>query len=124
MLAIVGSRHFDDKEYLYEIMEEIKSHGALDGVTGFVSGGARGADTFGLEWATKNGLDTHVLKPDWQKYGKGAGVIRNTDIVKMANLIVAFPKADPSESRGTYDTIIKAHQMNKPVLIFDGWDEQ
>lgn len=123
MLAIVGSRDFNDKDYLFHIMHEIKERGALENITGFVSGGCRGADTIGLDWAKEHGLTCHISKPDWAKYGKGAGVIRNTEIVEQADLIVAFPTADPSNSRGTYDTIIKARRLNKPVLIFDCWDD-
>lgn len=91
MLSIVGSRDFKDRNYLNLAMKLLIEQGKLNNITGFVSGGAKGADTIGQEWAKGYGLKIYPpLKPDWNKYGRAAGPIRNSDIVKMADVIVAF----------------------------------
>ena len=123
MLSIVGSRDFKHPIYLGMAMELLIKQGKLEGIVGFVSGGATGADTIGQEWATQHGLVVHPpLIPDWNKYGRGAGPVRNSDIVKMADVVVAFPRLDPARSKGTYDTIRKTTKAGKPLYIFNNWD--
>jgi len=48
------------------------------------------------------------------KYGKEAGKLRNDDIVKESDMIVAFWDM---ESPGTKDTITKAENLCKPIRI-------
>lgn len=70
-----------------------------------VSGGARGADTMGEEWARGRGIYTRILLPDWNTHGRAAGTMRNTDIVNASDKLIAFYK---NGSRGTMDSIRKA----------------
>lgn len=94
-VAIVGSRHFTDKEALDLAM---KKHVAQHGLPVLVvSGGAKGADSLGKAWAKRHGVKTLILKPDWKRLGKGAGLARNPDIVKECNFMIAFP----SKSKGS-----------------------
>ncbi len=126
MLSIVGSRDFKHPIYLGMAMELLIKQGKLEGITGFVSGGAKGADTIGQEWATQHGLTVHPpFLPEWHKDGKymrGAALARNSDIVKMADVVVAFPRLDPARSKGTYDTIRKTTKAGKPLYISNNWD--
>ena len=79
-----------------------------------VSGGARGPDTLGVLWARDNGIEIKEFLPDWDKYGKSAGFIRNTQIVEAADLVIAFWDG---VSRGTKDSIDKAEKMGKRVAV-------
>ncbi len=79
-------------------------------------GGAKGADSLGEEYAKENNIPTKIFIPDWDKYGKSAGMIRNTDIVNESELIVAFWDGISS---GTLDSINKAKKNNKKVLIIN-----
>jgi len=52
----------------------------------------------------------YAIKPiwyaaDWKKYGKAAGPIRNTDIAKTSNVLIATTSID--RTGGTEDTIKK-----------------
>lgn len=96
LVGIVGSRSFNDYELLKRQMDSIQ------GVTGIVSGGADGADTLGAKYADDHGLPLIVYRPDWKKYGKKAGYLRNALIVRDADLVIAFWDG---ESRGTKSTI-------------------
>lgn len=49
-----------------------------------------------------------------KKHGKAAGMIRNTDIVNNSEIVVTFWDG---ESRGTKDSIKKAEQQGKKVLV-------
>ena len=61
-LAIVGSRTFNNIREFLEIMNIIKSK---YNITTIISGGARGADTFGSDWATRNKIQKIIFKAEW-----------------------------------------------------------
>lgn len=106
-VAVIGSRTFNDYEEVKRTLSSIK-------ITEIISGGATGADTLGERYAKENNIPTKIFLPDWAKHGKAAGFLRNTDIVNAAEMVVAFWDG---ESRGTKDSIEKAIQTNKRVLI-------
>jgi hypothetical protein len=95
-IGIIGSREFNDYELVKSVMSDYQN------VEVIVSGGARGADTLGERWASENGVKTLIFKPDWDKYGKSAGFIRNKDIVRNSDLIIAFWDG---QSKGTKSSI-------------------
>jgi hypothetical protein len=107
-VGVVGSREFDDYEQLEHVLNQ------LNNVTCIVSGGAKGADSLGEKYADENGLEKIIHLPDWDTHGKGAGFVRNTAIVRDADLVVAFWDG---KSRGTRDTISKTFNSTVPLLI-------
>lgn len=84
-IGVLGSRSFNDYQLLKRILNEY-----LGKVWVIVSGGAAGADLLGEKWADENKIKTCIYYPDWNKYGKSAGMIRNKDIVDDSDLIIAF----------------------------------
>jgi hypothetical protein len=109
-LAIVGSREFNDYEFLKQALEPIK-----DKVTLVVSGGAKGADSLGERWAKENNIPTQIFYPDWGKFGKSAGFKRNVEIVDNCDAVVAFQIND---SKGTQHTINISKEKGKKVKVF------
>lgn len=59
----------------------------MTGITEIISDGA---DKLDERYSEEKNLDLTVFLPDWKKYGKSAGVIRNKDIVKHSDMVVAF----------------------------------
>jgi hypothetical protein len=110
-LAIVGSRTVSDLQLVYDEADEIH---AVTPVTELISGGAQGADSLGESWAKSRGIPIRHLIPDWKKHGRGAGIMRNTDIVKQADQVIAFWDGT---SRGTQDTMRKAKKASKLVKV-------
>jgi len=108
-VAIVGSRHYQDYEEFEEKLAPFE-----DIITHVVSGGARGTDTMAEKWAHTRGKRLTVHPAKWGKYGKSAGPIRNSEIVRDVQMVIAF--LAPS-SKGTRDTIQKAQDANLPVHI-------
>jgi hypothetical protein len=106
--AIVGSRGFDDYTSMCQVLSALTPQ-----VTMVVSGGAKGADTLAERWAYANSIPCKVLRPDWSK-GRGAGHIRNSDIVRMSERVVAFWDG---VSPGTKSTIDMARRSNKEVIF-------
>ena len=111
-VAIVGSRDLRGKtEYWYEkICASVPAN-----CTEIVSGGAEGIDALARRYAKEHGLLIKEFLPEYDRYGKPAAFIRNTQIVEYAHIVLAFWDG---RSKGTADTIIKCYQMNKPVEIF------
>ena len=106
-VGVIGSRVFNN----YELV--VKTLSNFD-ITLIISGGAIGADTLGEKYANEHNIPILIFKPDWEMYGKSAGMIRNTDIVDNSDVIVAFWDGT---SKGTLDSIKKAEKRGKKVLV-------
>lgn len=109
-IAIIGSRDFKNKNLLNTTMQELKEK---CNITTIISGGAKGADTMGVQWANKNDIETKVFYPDFKKH-KRAYHYRNRQIVKESDMIVAFWNGS---STGTKYTINFAKTLEKEVLV-------
>lgn len=72
-----------------------------------VSGGARGVDRLGEEWADKHGVSVRQFIPEWDKRGKSAGFLRNEAMAEYADALVAVWDG---ESRGTKQMIETARR--------------
>lgn len=110
-LAVVGSRSFSDYDLLKEKLDKIHSRKTVRLV---VSGGAAGADRLAEKWAGENGIEVKVFFPDWQKYGKRAGFLRNEQIIESADVVIAFWDG---HSRGTQHSINLAKNRDIPVHV-------
>lgn len=106
-IAVVGSRGFDDYARLVSVLQP-----HLPAV--LVSGGAQGADALAERLARERGLTIDVIPADWQRYGRGAGPIRNKQIVESADLVIAFWDG---KSRGTRSALSHADKMGIPVEV-------
>lgn len=107
-VAIVGSREYPDEA---EVRQYVA---ALPVETVIVSGAAHGVDSWAADEARKRGMIVHEYPADWKTHGKKAGFLRNVDIVRAANRIVAFWDGG---SRGTKLTIEIAEREGKPCEV-------
>lgn len=87
-----------------------------------VSGGATGADWWAEKFATAMRIGRSIHIPDWRKYGTSAGPRRNSLIVDESEVLFAF-FTDKTKSRGTLDSITKAHKKGIPVYEYDAKTE-
>jgi hypothetical protein len=105
--AVIGSRGFEDYEQMKAILKD-------KGLTGIVSGGAKGADTLAERYAKESGLPVETIKPEWTKYGRAAGMVRNKEIVSKADIVFAFWDGT---SKGTKSSIDFAKKTGKKIEI-------
>ncbi len=111
-IAIVGGRDFNDYTLLKEsILAYIDAHEKPENI---VSGGAKGADTLAAQFATEMGIPLLIFKPDYQRYGRGATLVRNTQIIENAEVVFAFWNG---QSKGTKDSIKKAEKLEKELYV-------
>lgn len=78
-----------------------------------IHGGCRGADNIAGFIAKKMGLKVEVYKADWSTYGKGAGPIRNQQMLDEGkpDIVYAF-HPDIENSLGTKDMIRRVAEKN------------
>jgi hypothetical protein len=85
-----------------------------DGTTEIVSGGAKGADAIAREYANKHGLKLTEFLPDYGRFGRGAPIKRNEQIVDYADAVVALWDG---KSRGTKYVIDYCAKVGKPCAV-------
>ncbi|WP_303644606.1 SLOG family protein [Bacteroides caecimuris] len=81
-----------------------------------VSGGAKGVDSIAKRFAARHHIPLMEFLPNYVKFGRYATLRRNTQIVKEANCVIAFPS---SNSRGTLHNINEAKRLGKHMTIIN-----
>lgn len=104
-IAIIGSRGLHVTNF-----EEYLSCG----VTEIVSGGAKGIDSDAEAYANANGIKMTVFLPDYARYGRGAPIVRNKQIVDYADEVLAFWDG---MSRGTLSVIKYCENQGKKISV-------
>lgn len=103
-IGIVGSRRKDS--YDYKVVVENKFFSVYEEGDWIVSGGCpKGGDKFAEMIAKENGIPILIFYPSWERFGKGAGFVRNGDIAKYSDILIACVARD--RTGGTEDTIEK-----------------
>lgn len=106
-LIIAGSRGFNDYRFAREcFIGFIEKHGVPETI---VSGGARGADRIGEVLAKDFGISLRKMNAEWKIYGPRAGYLRNVEMAKNADALLAFWDG---HSRGTNHMISAAVGRN------------
>ena len=117
-VVVAGSRSFTDyvqaKKYMDFCISNIRKENEII----IVSGGAKGADLLGERYAIENGFKIERYLPDWETYGRSAGIKRNKTMVEISDYIICFWDG---KSKGTKATIDYARKLNKPLKfkLFD-----
>ncbi len=106
---IAGSRQAID----YSIIIKAVELSEFD-ITEVVSGTARGVDKLGERFARDNGIPLRLFPANWSKYGKSAGMIRNEEMAKYSDALIAIWDG---QSRGTAGMIRLAKRFNLEVFI-------
>lgn len=112
-VAVVGSRTYPRPDLVARFVWRLATQSPN---TVIVTGGAHGPDAWAAHLAEVYGLPEPIIfRPDWQKFGRKAGFMRNTQIVLRADVVVAFWDR---QSRGTLDSMEKARMLRKPCLVY------
>jgi len=87
MLLVTGSRTINDLPFIIDCLKETKEIYDYDTI---LTGGAGGVDWLAELYGRRNKINTFVVYPKWHKYGRRAGIMRNNDMVEMANQGIAI----------------------------------
>jgi len=114
-IGIVGSRRRytqTDFKLVKDKFFEVYQEGAL-----IVSGGCpKGGDEFAHMIAKQNGIPILIFYPNWEKYNKAAGFIRNTHIAENSDILIACTALD--RTGGTEDTIKKFRKAKPEGVLY------
>lgn len=117
-VIVAGGRDFKDYYLLKETLDNFQQE--YGNITEVVSGGARGSDKLGEQYANENKIPIKRFVPDWEGLGKKAGFVRNNqmgDYAKEHNgMLVAFWD---KQSKGTKGMIDYAKKIGlKSVVVY------
>ena len=84
--------------------------------TRLISGGAEGVDQLARQAAETLGIPLTEYLPDYETYGRRAPLVRNSQIIAEADLVLAF--WDMS-SHGTAHTITECIRRRIPIKVID-----
>ena len=104
-IAIVGSRtikKIDVETYLPRDCSEI------------VSGGAIGVDRFAAVYVREHGIKLTEFYPIYEKYGRGALILRNRQIVEYADQVLVFWDG---KSKGTLFVMRYCEETRTPYRL-------
>ena len=108
---IAGGRDFEDFSLLKRVLEqEIPWK-----ITSVVCGGATGADENGEIWALSQKIPVEYFNANWNKFGKSAGVRRNTEMAKNAEALIVFWDG---KSKGTRNMLQTAHKYKLKTFLY------
>lgn len=116
VLLVCGGRRYGDGDRVRAVLDRTADRVEILAVR---HGGAFGADKLAGMWAEENGYPVQVYPADWNRYGKGAGPIRNQAMVDAHDpavpssrvvAVVAFPGGE-----GTADMVRRARAAGIPV---------
>ena len=113
-VLICGSRRYRNAEAIARYVAGLPSG------TVVIHGDAPGADSLADQYARQNGLTPEPYPADWDRYGRGAGPVRNKQMLdKGKPTRVAAFVSDPTNSPGTANIVLQSLARGLPVTIFD-----
>ncbi len=114
---VTGTRSLQQPNTVESILAQyLTQHNPEDVL--LIHGGCRCVDLTAKNYAERLWVRTQEYKPDWNKYGKAAGPIRNRLMLEenMDAVVLAFPS---SSSKGTINCINQAKKMGMIVHCHD-----
>jgi hypothetical protein len=111
-LLVTGGRSFSDRELLFATLDRLHVEHHF---TMLIHGDAKGTDRLAGEWATERGIGVSARPADWRRYGRGAGMVRNRQMLEeKPDLVVAFPGGP-----GTKNMAEIARKAGVEVIVVD-----
>ena len=113
-LLICGDRNWFEGAAIRDLLLQYKPEVVIEDK-------AKGADTLARIHAEMLNIPVLKFPADWQKYGRAAGPIRNSQMLKEGNpdVVVGFHNRI-DDSKGTRDMLTRAKKAGKATFIFDG----
>lgn len=108
-VIIAGGRKITD----YELLLRAVLNAGFD-ITAVVSGGAKGADALGEQFAAEASLPVYKFPAEWDQFGRAAGPIRNELMAKFGDALIALWDG---KSRGTKHMIEQANKHGLRVHV-------
>jgi len=101
-IIVCGDRDWKNSKRLAAFLDFLDGKSSVSLI---IEGECRGADLMSRAWAESRQIPVDPHPANWTKYHRGAGPIRNRELLKSKpNLVVAFHN-DIKKSKGTKDML-------------------
>lgn len=114
LVLVTGSREWTDPEPIRRELASLPANSIL------LHGNARGVDRLADQLARELGLDVRPRPADWEVYGRGAGIVRNKQMLAEGPDIVLAFHPNLAEARGTKHMVEIARKAGVPVREVSG----
>lgn len=113
-LIVAGSRTITNRDEVFRALDWLAQNVT---VAEIVSGGCRGVDRLGEQWARAQNTPVTVCRfpAQWGTYGRAAGPMRNEEMAKHADALLAIWDG---QSRGTNHMINCMRARTKPIFVW------
>lgn len=133
-IVVAGGRTFLHNHFGFSVLDRLTSKMEPDNIS-VICGEAKGADTVGKNWARERGIEVESFPADWDKHGKSAGYIRNSDMADRGTHLIAFWDGESKGTRNMIDTakrkgltvrVIKYHTVTEGTKTYTrrGWKDE
>lgn len=110
-VIIAGHRDYEDYDELLKAVESCPFE-----ITEVVSGHARGVDQMGERWSREVlKAEPKVFPADWNRFGNGAGPIRNAEMARYGEALIALWNG--RQRGGTWNMIKQARLRRLPEYV-------
>lgn len=113
-VVVCGSRGIDDRAAVRMAIEDADL--AFGPIEEIVHGGADGVDEIADDIARGIGYDVRVFDAEWEEYGKAAGPMRNAEMAKYADAVVAVWDGRSSGTKNMIDQAL-VHGLDLIVKV-------
>jgi len=110
-VIVAGSRSIDNYDLVCDTINS-----SMFNIGEIVEGGARGVDLLGRRFAEERFIPFKEFPADWDQYQKRAGFIRNEEMAKYADVLIAIKK---DKSPGTTHMVETMRKLNKPIYLIE-----
>ena len=110
ILIICGDRYWTDWNTINTVIAAVPKDSTI------IHGGANGVDTMAGVTARHSGLTVIPVTAKWKQYGRSAGPIRNSEMLKYCPDVVLAIHNNLSSSKGTANMIKQATDAEVPII--------
>jgi hypothetical protein len=109
-LLVCGGRDYTDIFNIYRVLEQVCNN---HDITEIIEGDASGVDRIAGRWAVGHGRKLTRFPADWERYGKAAGPIRNSQMLDEGrpDICLHFPGG-----KGTEDMVRQARKAGLTMI--------
>lgn len=113
-IVIFGSRGlYPDARTIFEFVFHLENYDTGSDIR-IITGMAIGVDTAALRFAEFHEYEIIKMPANWDKYGKKAGILRNQEMVEIADAALCFWDG---KSLGTKDMIKRVLKKGIPFIM-------
>lgn len=112
-VIVCGDRRWTNRDAIMRRLAELPPNSEV------IQGECRGADLLAKDCCDALGIKCIGYPADWDHYGRGAGPMRNQEMLDLGpDLVIAF-HSDILSSRGTYDMLRRACKRGTKIEVIE-----